>query len=180
VDPGPNYFSDDAKNVWVDRNGCLHLTVRQAGGRWYCSEVIADATFGYGTYVFTLQSRLDLLDQNTVLGLFTWEDCVPEHYYREIDIEFSRWGVSNETTVGQYVIQPWNTTGNRYRFPMDLVKNDVTTHVLKWTQNEVRPDIPPAGGENPRINFWLTDGKAPANGQDAEVVIKSFHYLPLE
>ena len=39
-------------------------------------------------------------------------------------------------------------------------------------------DIPPAGAENPRINFWLMNGNATTNEQNAEIVIKSFKYLP--
>jgi hypothetical protein len=48
--------------------------------------------------------------------------------------------------------------------------------------------IPLAGSENPRINFWLlppagspsgTPGAPPSDGQEAEVIIKDFLYLPL-
>jgi hypothetical protein len=45
-------------------------------------------------------------------------------------------------------------------------------------------DIPPAGGENARINFWLLppadDGPGtprPTDGNEAEIVIKSFKYM---
>jgi hypothetical protein len=203
VGPGPNYFSDSNENVWVDPNGYLHLGIRQSDGKWYCSEVIADAILGYGKYVFTVKGRLDLLDENIVLGLFTWEDCVPQYNYREIDIEFSRWGNPNDPNNGQYVIQPYNTEGNRYRFFVDCSKNDTTTHVFTWSPSQISfysyygdftttpdpndlieswcyngNDIPPSGSENPRINFWLMNGYAPTNGQNAEIVIKSFQYLP--
>jgi len=203
VGPGPNYFSDSNENVWVDPNGYLHLNILQSGGNWYCSEVIANTNLGYGTYIFTIKGRVDLLDENIILGLFTWEDCVPQHNYREIDFEFSKWGNPNEPNNGQYVIQPWTTKGNMYRFAVDNSKNDTTTHVFTWSQNQIlfnsyygdfsltpNPndfiaswrytgnDIPPAGSENPRINFWLMNGYAPSDGQNAEIVIKNFQYLP--
>lgn len=204
VGPGPNYFSDSNENISVDPNGYLHLKIAQRDGKWYCSEVIANVNLGYGTYVFTVQGRVDLLDENIVLGLFTWEDCVPEHNYREIDIEFSRWGQTKNDNA-QFVVQPWNNPGNMSRFNTDLTghPNRTTTHIFTWKQNRIcfrsyygdfslappkediiaswcytGNDIPPAGAENPRINFWLMSGNAPTTRQDAEIVIKSFQYLP--
>jgi hypothetical protein len=203
VGPGPNYFSSSQENVWVDPNGYLHLKIIQKDGKWYCSEAIADGSFGYGTYIFTIQGRIDLLDENIVLGLFTWEDCVPQYHYREIDIELSRWG-NPKNDNAQFVVQPWDTPGNMIRFNVDLAAGpNETTQIFTWCHNSIRfrsylgnfcivpptenivsswsytgNDLPPHGGENPRINFWLINGNAPNNGQDAEIVIKSFKYLP--
>ena len=103
--PGPNNFSDSMDNVWVDTNGHLHLKITHPDSQWYCSEIISDESFGYGTYVFTVKSRLDSLDENIVLGLFTWDTYAPEYNYREIDFEFSRW-MDPALDIGQYVIQP--------------------------------------------------------------------------
>jgi hypothetical protein len=86
---------------------------------------------------------------------------------------------------------------------VDNSKNDTTTHVFTWIQNQIlfnsyygdfsltpNPndfiaswcytgnDIPPAGSENPRINLWLMNGYAPSDGQNAEIVIKNFQFLP--
>jgi hypothetical protein len=205
VGPGPNYFSDAEENVRVDPNGLLHVRIDQRGEKWYCGEVVADAVFGYGMYVFTIEAGLDTLDRNVVLGLFTWEDCVPEHHYREIDIEISQWGNPDDPNNGQYVVQPWDVSGNMHRFEIDGAGSDITTHVFTWEPNEIRfqsyygdykpildpnnliatwsytgTDIPPAGAENPRINCWLMNGNAPASGRAAEVVIRDFKYLPLE
>ena len=204
VGPGPNYFSDSEKNVWIDPNGYLHLGIVQKDEKWFCSEVIADTSFGYGTYIFTIQGSVDLLDENVVLGLFTWEDCIPQHHYREIDIEFSRWG-QTENKNAQYVVQPWGIQGNMHRFEIDLASNlnKMTTHVLTWSPDQIcflsyhgdfslipsitnmiaswsytGNDIPPAGSENPRINFWLMNGNAPNSGQNTQIIIKAFRYLP--
>ena len=205
VGPGPNYFSDAEENVRVDPNGLLHIRIDKRNEKWHCGEVVADTVFGYGTYVFTVQADLDVLDRNAVLGLFTWEDCVPEYHYREIDIEISQWGNPEEPNNSQYVVQPWDTDGNMHRFEIDGEGGDITTHVFTWEPNEIHfqsyygnytpvldpnnliatwsytgPDIPPAGAENPRINLWLINGDAPSNGRAAEVVIRDFKYLPLE
>lgn len=47
VGPGPNLFS--AANVTVGEDG-LHLGIRKRRAGWTCAEVIAQGTFGYGTY----------------------------------------------------------------------------------------------------------------------------------
>ena len=90
VGPGPNYFSNRADDVFVDDDG-LHLTITEHGSRWWATEVISDLRVGYGRYEFWLASRVDALDPNAVLGLFTWNNA-PDFANREIDIEFARWG----------------------------------------------------------------------------------------
>jgi hypothetical protein len=82
--PGPNYFSDGTNNVWLDTNGFLHLRITQASNQWQCAEIISARTFGYGSYRFELDSIVDNLDPNIVLGLFTWSDD-PAYADREID-----------------------------------------------------------------------------------------------
>ncbi len=196
--PGPNYFSDEPAGVWVDKLGRLHLRIVKKGGRWYCSEVYSAKAFGYGTYTFTLASRVDRLDKNAVLGLFTWDDNAPEYNFREIDIEFSRWG-DEAVANAQFVVQPWARTGNEHRF--ELALNSVfSTHSFQWNAGDILfsshrghapalgdaietwsyagADIPPAGAGNARINLWLMDGTPPSNGQGAEVVVESFRFTP--
>src|SRR5262245_11297312 len=73
VGPGPNVF--DKANLSVDGTGSLHLRIaKNAAGTWSCAEIIAPASYGYGTYTFNLASPVDALDPNVVLGLFTWSD----------------------------------------------------------------------------------------------------------
>jgi len=199
--PGPNYFSDRAEDVWVDENGRLHMRIVRRDGRWYCTEVFTEAPLGYGKYVFHVASRVDQLDQNIVLGLFTWDDTAPEHNYREIDVEFSRWGQAANDNA-QYVVQPWGHAGNMHRFNVELNGND-STHGFDWRADRVffqsmhghQPfpgpgeteiaswtytgdDIPPTGGGNARINLWLFYGDPPSNGEGAEVIIEAFEFIP--
>lgn len=202
VGPGPNYFSDREEEVWVDEDGRLHLRIVYRNGRWYSSEVFTDAPLGYGTYSFTPVSRVDHLDPNVVLGLFTWDDTAPESNYREIDIEFSRWGEPGADNA-QFVIQPWNVSGNRYRFNMEL-EGDYSTHSFAWYEDRIEfssfqghepspppadeieswlyegAHIPPAGPANARINLWLFNGSPPSDGQGVEVVITAFEFTPIQ
>src|SRR5205823_3644548 len=134
VGPGPNYFSNGASNVWVDALGRLHLKITKEKGRWHCAEIVSTESFGYGTYRFYLDSAVDNLDPNVVLGLFTWNDA-PDYNHREIDIEFSRWGVANNQNA-QYVVQPYTSLSNILRFdePAGLVQS---THSFHWLSGSV-------------------------------------------
>ena len=203
VGPGPNVFSDREEDVWVDAQGRLHMRIDQHEGQWTCSEVIAAPSLGYGTYIWRLSGRVDQLDPNVVLGLFTWDAAAPEHHFREVDIEFSRWGdPAPGVENAQYVIQPWVAAGNRHRFDLTLA-GEPSTHCLVWSPGQVAfrsydgavdcpgtgenalgawtysgPDVPPPGDENPRINLWLNEGAPPSDGQPVEVVIESFEFIP--
>ncbi len=210
--PGSNYFSDSNQNVWLDANEQLHLKIAHRADKWYCSEVVSSDSLGYGTHAFTVKGRIDVLDPNVVLGLFTWDTNAPQYNYREIDFEFSRWWDTNEANNAQYVIQPWYIEGNRHRFHINCGPNDLTTHEIKWLPDRIcfksyygeyplldsnnlieswsyiGSYIPPAGGENDRMNLWLlqplgspqeTPGGPPADGNEVEVIIRSFKFMPL-
>ena len=110
VGPGPNYFSDSGANVWVDQQGRLHLKLTSSKGRWYCAEVVNMQSLGRGRYGFELDSAVNALDPNVVLGLFTWSDD-PAYANRELDVEFSRWGNAADPTNAQYVVQPYEHPG---------------------------------------------------------------------
>ena len=199
VGPGPNYFGSTSDDVWIDGSGYLHLKIVFRDGSWHSSEVIGDDVLGHGTYTFTLGSRVDLLDRNIVVGLFTWDTSAPEFNYREIDIEFSRWG-DPQADNSQYAVQPWDTAGNTLRWNTVLT-GTTSTHAFEWRPDRVEfssyqgsppgaaiqawtyngPDVPPEGATsgNARINFWLMGGSAPFDGQEAELVVQSFDFTPL-
>ncbi len=201
VGPGPNMYSDNAKNVWVDSAGRLHLKITNVKGKWSCAEVVSQLSFGFGVYRFYLDSRVDNLDPNVVLGLFTWNDD-PAYYNREIDIEFSRWAEKINQNA-QFVVQPYTLAENIVRFsqPTALVQS---VHSFFWTPTEVvfqsfkghnpesenpldkviewtyANDVPQAGGENARMNLWLFRGARPTDGRQVEVIIKRFEFIPLQ
>jgi hypothetical protein len=200
VGPGPNFFSDRKEDVFVDEEGRLHLRIMNRDGQWYVTEVVNTENLGYGLYTFRLVTPVDQLDPNIVLGLFTWDDNAPEENYREIDIEFSRWG-QPENDNGQYVVQPYYKTANIHRFNV-VLGNQTSTHSFLWQPDGIffqssygyqtatpfpadiqswsyeGSDNPSPGGENIRFNFWLRNGEAPLDGQDSEVIISSFSFTP--
>lgn len=195
VGPGPNVFSED--NVELDDAGRLHLRIVRRNGRWTCAEVVSRRSFGYGTYRFHVQSTEDL-DPRIVLGLFTWDTEAAAHHHREIDIEISRWGDPTNQN-GQCVVQPYTRPGNIVRFEMPAGR---AIHEFSWAPQRVScasrlvrsgstedgalvhrhtftAGIPPAGGENARINLWLLSGQPPLSETEREVVVERFEFLPL-
>jgi hypothetical protein len=201
VGPGPNYFSDSTNNVWLDAQGKLHLRLTNRSNHWQCAELVSARTFGYGSYRVELDSRVDNLDPNVVLGLFTWSDDLA-YDYREIDIECSRWGNASDPNNAQYVVQPSDAAGHLARFavPTGLTNS---TLLFTWETNRVayqsqrgRYSTTPApanvisnwtytltppktGDENMRFNLWLNSGNAPKDKKEVEVIIKSFEFVPL-
>lgn len=188
-----NYFSESIQDVWVDSDGRLHLRISNHDGRWYCSEVVCNNSFGYGTYRFILDSDPAAIDKNAVLGMFTWDDTAPSPY-REIDIEFSRWGTVGDPN-SQYVLQPWDQPNHRYRFNL-APQSGASTHSLTWRSSSIAftstsgntqlaawtytgSGIPTPGAENTRINLWLVGGSTvpPSNNATVEVIVRRFEYV---
>jgi hypothetical protein len=194
VGPGPNRFRDEARSVWVDDAGQLHLQISRVDGVWQCAEVVSRESFGYGEYVFHLCGGADEINENAVLGLFTWEN-EGAFNHREIDIEVSRWGDPGNAN-GQYVIQPYGTPGNMHRFPMNL-RGVGSSHRFEWRSDWVDfssrsesgsmlarwrytgPDVPPRGQEHARMNLWLFQRNPPSDGKEVEVVVRRFEFRPL-
>ncbi len=198
VGPGPNYFSDSEENVWVDNQDQLHLKITNKNGKWYCAEVILNESLGYGNYIFKLASKVGQINENAVLGLFTWDDHAPNEFYREIDIELSRWGVANGPNA-QYVVQPYDYPGNLIKW-MQPFELDSSTHIFVWQPDSISflsvkghqtsapydsliqywnytgPNIPTSGEENARINLWLFRGQSPTDTSEIEVIISKFEY----
>ena len=189
--PGPNTWGADL--AWVDQQGRLHLKIaKDAAGNWQCAEVTSDKSLGYGEYRFTFAGRLNELDRNIVLGLFTYLDDA-----HEIDFELARWGQAADAKNAQFVVQP-ATASRIVRFATGEVQR--LTCVLVWAADRVQwqcregaggPEarslaawtftgntIPTASQEKVHMNLWLMRGQPPTNGQAAEVVIESFEFRP--
>lgn len=188
--PGPNLFSDSEDNVWVDNQGKLHLKITQKGGQWYCSGITLRNSLSYGKYTFFINSDVSKLDDNVVAGLFTYLTDT-----EEIDIEFSKWSVSDNMNT-QFAVQPSGKNGNKVRFdiPSDL---GPTTHSFNWQKNKISfeslsqnsavsnvlhkwdymgGDIPSDKEERLKINLWLFRGQMPKTLQEQEIVIDSLKF----
>jgi hypothetical protein len=197
--PGPNYFSASESNVRVDAQGRLHLRIEKRRGVWYTAEVWLDQSLGHGEYSFLLEGDVDLIDENAVLGLFTWDDA-PAENHREIDIELSRWGDAGKEN-SQFVVQPFDTAGNLHRFPSDLNGAD-SRYRFDWQASQIDflaqtgqadapapgaileswsytgADIPSPGAERAHLNLWLYQGKAPSDREAVEVIVDEFRFVP--
>lgn len=183
--PGPNNWSDSTDSVWVDAQGRLHLKIRQIGGTWYCSEVLAQQSFGYARYTAKISSNPELNDPNAVIGLFTYKNDT-----EEIDIELTKWGNASDPDTGQFAVQPSAPgTSSRVRFPTGLSgTNPSSTHHFTWSPDYifyqsyhghadelqspsdlmkehtyVGSKVPPLSDANYRINFWMFQGRTPTS-----------------
>lgn len=199
--PGPNYFTSDPSMVWVDEDGLLHLSIKKVNGKWYCSELVCTESLGYGKYSFYIASKVDQLDPNAVLGLFTWRDEGGQHN-NEIDIELSRWGDPSAPNA-QYVIQPYTIPGNILRFRFEQ-SGDYSTHEFVWLPDMVyfhsfhghysgledspeikswiypKNRIPKPDKTHVRINLWLNNQNGLRKAKELEVVIKSFKFTSIK
>lgn len=193
--PGPNYWSNNPENVWVDENGWLHLKITYRDGKWRCAELTSLNTFSYGTYAFYVASRIDSFDKNVVLGMFAYRDDS-----REVDIELSKWGIEDNSNAWFTVQPPPYVDGRNQKAFNVALSGDYSTHYFTWSRRSIsfesfhghypigeQPQSniiesftsytrTSAYGVRAHINLWLYNGQAPSDGMPAEVVIRSFQY----
>jgi hypothetical protein len=200
--PGPNSW--DANNVWLDSSGALHLKITHAATGWTCAELYTSDRIGFGTYQWFVTGQIDQLDDNIVLGLFNYPtaDVGPDST-NEIDIEFSRWGVASYPN-GNYTVWPvlnalpsasrtfnFSLNGNQTTQRFDWQSTSIAFESLygfttdsandfgHWTYAPKQPGK--HIGQKPmplHMNLWLYNGQPPKNGQEVEIVINAFKYMP--
>ncbi len=187
--PGPNYWTDNAEDVFVDAHGALHLKVIQRDGAWRSSEVWLSSSLGYGTYEFDITTRVDQLDPQIVAAPFLYQDDT-----HEIDIEYSRWGYPNNQNTW-YNIQPWSLAGNQKKFTtaqgaapitariewaadriiLSTLQNGATINTWTYTgANNFAPN-----NERVHINFWMYEAKPPQSGATQELIVTAFRFTPI-
>lgn len=190
--PGPNYFSNSTDNVWLDKEGRLHLRITNRNGKWYCAKVTLVNSYSHGRYIFRVDSRVDSLDKNVVAGLFTYKNDS-----EEIDIEFSKWNIDGNMD-SQFAVQPSEKSQNKRRYFLNL-DGEKSTHWFNWQPDRIDfasyqghsaelpaaadiiqkwtytgTDIPPDVDEKAKINLWLFRGNPPANLKETEMIISGF------
>ncbi|WP_417914594.1 hypothetical protein [Candidatus Electronema sp. JM] len=199
--PGPNNWSED--NVWVDSAGQLHLKITKIKGKWYCGEVKTLKPLGFGQYKWELAGNVDQLDKNAVLGLFNYPtaDIGPDGT-NEIDIEIAQWSKIgyNNGNFGVYpAVEYLQYQNETETFSFSLQEPYISTHQFVWKSDSVafrsqqgddnilhEWTYAPAQYEtyipqNPmpvHMNFWLYKGHKLSRGNDAEVIVKKFEYIP--
>ena len=141
-DPGQNFWSDDANDIWVDSVG-MHLTVKKVGGVWWCTEATLNQHLGYGTYYIQVHGRLDNLDPKLIAAPFFTYDLNPVTGHRELDFEFAKWNSATDGTNAQFVSQPipnypWGSDshGVRYTISQTDAACDLTL-IMNWSFGRV-------------------------------------------
>ncbi len=198
--PGDNLFSPSTENVSVDSDGLLHLRITRSGTSWTCAEVGLYQTLGYGRYTFRTVTACDTLDPNAVLGLFTWANGQADPNYREIDIEWARWGDPEDSTNAQFVVQPYSLEGHLRRITVPSTEGELT-HGFLWRPTGVDffadaavvpaawsypvtetgdHNLPESRDETIHLNLWLCKASGPSDLQPVEVVLRSFTFQPLD
>jgi hypothetical protein len=185
----------DPANVSTDSNGHLHLHITRKADHWNCAGVILSHSFGYGTYLFSVEDISHLAPAAT-LSLFTWDDLGAEQNHREMDIEISRWG-DPASQNAQFVMQPYYVPDNVARFaalagpltysfhwePANVSFRAVRGAGSNSQSNAVAAHtftsgIPSPGSESVNMNFCAFGFSKLPLKEDAEVVIDKFQYLP--
>jgi len=183
--PGPNYFSKDVASAYTDDQGYLHLNIRQLDGKWQCSEIISNDVVGYGTYTWEVQSNMVDIPDNTVLGLFTWDNnTFITQANSEVDIEFSRWGDPNKVKTLATSVQPvWFGAFNPERthetqLPIEA-KTMWTTHEFTWTDTLITWTSYLGGkSANNIIASWSFDDSNPARRKGEGGVLSNPIVIP--
>ncbi|MFA5851240.1 MAG: hypothetical protein WC820_00935 [Spirochaetales bacterium] len=201
--PMDNYFGGRDLSVMLNPEGSLTLSLAREEGIWHSGEVTMQKRTGYGTYLFKVRTSPSTLDPNIVLGLFTYSSA-SAYSHREIDIEFSAWGVRNKPVLGQYVIQPYEIPGHIDTFDISGVDGPAT-YSFVWSEGKVEfaswigygprpqtgspqliaawtyidPKAVPKPSAQVHMNLYLAHGAVPPSGQGStSVTIDAFQFIP--
>ena len=196
----------NAANVAIDTDGYLHMKITNNGGTWTGAEIFTTDKIGFGTYQWQIDGPVDKLDRNVVVGLYPYgpEAGIGNDGQNEIDIEYARWGDASYPN-GNYTVYPPTGTGSTEitfdftltgtyttsRFTWSSTKIDFaslsgfeplgsTAGLIKaWTFSPATPTtkIPqqalPLG-----MNLWCFQAP-PSNGQNVEIIVRDFTFVPL-
>jgi hypothetical protein len=185
----------DARNVWVDAKGHLHLLLTQRNGQWTSAEVVLTRHLGYGTYVFQVRD-VSQMDPASAFSMYTWDEFGADQNYREMNIDMSRWGDPHARNA-RYVLDPDHVATNVFRFD---APPGTLTHSLKWepgrvsfatmrandtgahappaAQWQMTAGVPTAGTESIHLTLlYVRSSPSPPSG-NVEVVVERFLYLP--
>jgi len=186
----------DGDNAWTDSSGALHLRIKKKGDKWSCAEVELNRSLGYGTYIVVVRDTTHL-EPAAVLSINTFDDWGGDQHYRELDVEFGRWGEAGGKNNAQYGIQPFYVPGNVAPFTLPP---GTFTHSVRWESgrasfqsvrgSEIRAGapvvsehvftsgVPSPGQEKVQMMFYVVASeKSPLQGEN-EVVVEKFEYLP--
>jgi hypothetical protein len=185
-----------ADNAWTDSTGALHLRISKVKDTWSCAEVVLNRSLGYGTYVLVVRDTSHL-EPAAVLSMTTFDEWGGDQYYREMDVEVSRWGDTASKKNAQYVVEPYYHPGNIYQF---VVPPGTLTYSMQWeagrarfttlqgnsprpgprviSEHEFTSGIASPGQEKVQLFFYVVDTDKSPLEHDNEVILEKFEYLP--
>lgn len=195
-DRGGSSHPYSGDNAWTDGAGALHLRISKTSDNWSCAEVVLNRSLGYGTYVLVVRD-VSQMEPAAVLSMTTFDEWGGEQYYREMDVEVSRWGDAASKKNAQYVVEPYYHPGNVYQF---AAPPGTLTYSMKWeasraefktvrgnspgpgaeviSEHEFATGIPSPGQERLQLFFYVVSSDKNPLLHDNEVVLEKFVYLP--
>ena len=157
-------------------------------------ESLTQALFAIGVVVVRDTSRLE---PAAVLSMYTFDEWHGDRYYREMDVEISRWGDAANKNNAQYGIQPFYVPGNVASF---TAPSGTLTHSMRWesgrvsfktvrgasiggeallvSEHEFTSGVPSPGQERIQLEFYVIASDKNPLRKGSEVVIEKFEYLP--
>jgi hypothetical protein len=186
----------DPDNAWTDANGALHVRITQRSGLWYCAQLALTRSLGYGTYILTVRD-VSHLEPAAVFSMYTFDEWYGDQYYREMDLEMSRWGDAANPNNAQYGIQPFYVPGNVYPFKAPAGS---LTYTMRWksgsvaftttrssfdgtaatvvAEHEFTAGVPVPGQEKVKLQVYLVPSDKYPLREGGEVIIDKFEYFP--
>jgi len=181
----------DARNIWVDGDGHLHMLLSERDGRWTSAEIRLTHSLGYGTYSFDVRDTSPL-DPSAAFSMYTFDPLGSDQNFRELTIDVSRWG-DPANMNGQFVVQPETVPANVFRFEIPA---GPVTHSFRWEPGRVSfkalrrngsaivaerlftARVPTAGAETPYLTLLYDRSAARPPSKPVEIVVEKFVFLP--
>lgn len=195
-DRGGSAHPYSGDNAWTDSTGALHLRISKTSDDWSCAEVVLNRSLGYGTYLLVVRD-ISSLEPAVVLSMTTFDEWGGEQYYREMDVEVSRWGDASRKNNAQYLVEPYFHPGNVFQF---VAPSGTLTYSMQWeadrarfktvrgnspgprapviSEHEFTTGIPAPGQERLQLFFYVVANDKNPLQHDNEVVLEKFEYLP--
>jgi hypothetical protein len=139
---------------------------------------------------------IEKLEPATVFDMFTWDQAGTDQNRREMNTQFARWGDPNRKN-GEFSVQPFFRPANTYRYsapPVSLMLKMIwesgrvtfsTSRVYdsgrtgsSIAEHTFTADIPAPESESIYLNLCIFDYGKVQQTSDAEVLVRSFQYLP--
>ncbi len=170
--------------------------IKKIGEKWSCAELEMTRSLGYGTYIVVVRDTTHL-EPAAVLSMNTFDDWGGDQHYREMDIEFARWGDSASKNNAQFGIQPFYVPGNVAPF---VLPKGTFTHSMRWesgrasfqtvrgssaqpgapvvSEHVFTSGVPSPGQEKFQMLFYVVASEKNPLQKENEVVVEKFEYLP--